>query len=29
MLDGTHPLDFALWRMVNLGICGERFGPLI
>jgi asparagine synthase (glutamine-hydrolysing) len=26
MLDGRCPVDFALWRLVNLGIWGERFG---
>jgi asparagine synthase (glutamine-hydrolysing) len=26
MLDGTHPVDFTLWRIVNLGIWGERCG---
>lgn len=26
MLDGTRPLDFTLWRIVNLGIWGERYG---
>jgi len=26
MLDGNRPLDFTLWRIVNLGIWGERFG---
>jgi asparagine synthase (glutamine-hydrolysing) len=25
MLDGTRPLDFALWRIVNLGLWGDRF----
>lgn len=26
MLDGRRPLDFTLWRIVNLGIWGRRFG---
>lgn len=26
MLDGARPVDFKLWRIVNLGIWGERFG---
>lgn len=26
MLDGHAPLDFSLWRIVNLGIWGQRFG---
>ena len=26
MLDGRRRLDFKLWRIVNLGIWGERFG---
>lgn len=26
MLDGERPLDFTLWRIINLGIWGERFG---
>ena len=26
MLDGHTPLDFSLWRIVNLGIWGQRFG---
>lgn len=26
MLDGHRPVDFKLWRIVNLGIWGERFG---
>lgn len=26
MLDGRRPLDFTLWRIVNLGIWGQRFG---
>lgn len=26
MLDGRRPVDFTLWRIVNLGIWGERFG---
>lgn len=26
MLDGERPLDFTLWRIVNLGMWGERFG---
>jgi asparagine synthase (glutamine-hydrolysing) len=25
MLDGTRPVDFALWRIVNLGLWGDRF----
>jgi asparagine synthase (glutamine-hydrolysing) len=25
MLEGRRPMDFALWRLVNLGIWGERF----
>lgn len=25
MLDGDRPVDFALWRIVNFGIWGERF----
>jgi len=25
MLDGTRPLDFTLWRIVNIGLWGERF----
>ncbi len=25
MLDGKRPIDFTLWRIVNLGIWGERF----
>jgi asparagine synthase (glutamine-hydrolysing) len=25
MLDGRRPVDFALWRIVNIGIWGERF----
>lgn len=25
MLDGRKPVDFLLWRIVNLGIWGERF----
>jgi asparagine synthase (glutamine-hydrolysing) len=28
MLEGRRPLDFTLWRIVNLGIWGERFGVL-
>lgn len=26
MLDGRVPLDFSLWRIINLGIWGQRFG---
>lgn len=26
MLDGRRELDFTLWRIVNMGIWGERFG---
>lgn len=26
MLDGNRKVDFTLWRIVNLGIWGERFG---
>jgi asparagine synthase (glutamine-hydrolysing) len=26
MLDGHAPLDFSLWRIINLGIWGQRFG---
>lgn len=26
MLQGRRPVDFTLWRIVNLGIWGERFG---
>jgi asparagine synthase (glutamine-hydrolysing) len=26
MLDGRRPVDFTLWRIINLGIWGERFG---
>lgn len=26
MLDGRRRMDFALWRIVNLGIWGQRFG---
>lgn len=25
MLDGRRPIDFLLWRIVNLGLWGERF----
>jgi asparagine synthase (glutamine-hydrolysing) len=25
-LDGCHPIDFLFWRVVNLGILGQRFG---
>jgi asparagine synthase (glutamine-hydrolysing) len=25
MLDGKRPVDFTLWRIVNLGLWGERF----
>ena len=26
MMEGRRALDFTLWRIVNLGIWGERFG---
>ena len=26
MLEGKRPVDFTLWRIINLGIWGERFG---
>lgn len=26
MLEGRRPVDFRLWRIVNLGLWGERFG---
>lgn len=26
MLDGRRPVDFTLWRIVNLGMWGKRFG---
>jgi asparagine synthase (glutamine-hydrolysing) len=26
MLEGQRPVDFTLWRIVNLGLWGERFG---
>jgi asparagine synthase (glutamine-hydrolysing) len=26
MLEGRRPIDFALWRIVSLGLWGERFG---
>ena len=26
MLDGRRPVDFRLWRVVSLGLWGERFG---
>ena len=26
MLEGRAPLDFSLWRIINLGIWGQRFG---
>lgn len=26
MLDGRRNVDFTLWRIVNIGIWGERFG---
>ncbi|MEN5083780.1 asparagine synthase (glutamine-hydrolyzing) [Bosea sp. TWI1241] len=26
MLEGRTPLDFSLWRIINLGIWGRRFG---
>lgn len=26
MLDGNRPLDFTLWRIINLGMWGERVG---
>lgn len=29
MLDGRRPVDFTLWRIVNLGIWGDRFGVAI
>ena len=29
MLDGQRPLDFTLWRIVNLGIWGERTGATL
>jgi asparagine synthase (glutamine-hydrolysing) len=29
MLGGTRPVDFTLWRIVNLGIWGERFGVTV
>lgn len=29
MLDGQRPLDFTLWRIINLGIWGERFSVTI
>jgi asparagine synthase (glutamine-hydrolysing) len=29
MLNGIRPVDFTLWRIVNLGIWGERFGVSI
>lgn len=28
-LDGERPLDFTLWRIVNLGIWGERMGATL
>lgn len=29
MLDGERPLDFTLWRIVNLGMWGERVGATL
>jgi asparagine synthase (glutamine-hydrolysing) len=29
MLSGRRPIDFALWRMINLGIWGRTFGVTI
>ncbi|MBL8589814.1 MAG: asparagine synthase (glutamine-hydrolyzing) [Methylobacteriaceae bacterium] len=29
MLEGRRPVDFTLWRIVNLGIWGERFAVTI
>lgn len=29
MLDGERPLDFTLWRIVNLGMWGERMGATL
>jgi asparagine synthase (glutamine-hydrolysing) len=29
MLNGARPVDFTLWRIINLGIWGERFRVLI
>lgn len=29
MLDGQRPLDFTLWRIVNLGMWGERAGATL
>lgn len=29
MLDGRRPFDFTLWRIVNLGIWGERVGVTV
>ncbi|KFC66805.1 Asparagine synthetase [Bosea sp. LC85] len=29
MLDGDRPLDFTLWRIVNLGLWGERTGATL
>jgi asparagine synthase (glutamine-hydrolysing) len=29
MLDGGRPLDFTLWRIVNLGMWGERTGATL
>ena len=26
MLGGRRPVDFTLWRIVNMGLWGERFG---
>jgi asparagine synthase (glutamine-hydrolysing) len=26
MLEGRRPVDFRLWRIVNLGLWGRRFG---
>jgi len=25
MLDGRRPVDFSIWRIVNLGIWGRKF----
>lgn len=29
MLDGRRPVDFTIWRIVNVGMWGERFGMAI
>lgn len=29
MLDGTRKVDFTIWRIVNLGLWGQRFGVSI